>query len=63
MENEFIDVLGISIDGSRDVFCDNNSVVLNTTQPESPLKKKHFSVAYHKATECIAAGIIYELVR
>ena len=51
-------MLGVSIDGPCDVFCDNNSVVLNTTRPESPLKKKHCSVAYHKARECIAAGII-----
>ena len=51
-------MLGVPIDGPCDVFCDNNSVVLNTSRPESPLKKKHCSVAYHKARECIAAGII-----
>ena len=33
-------------------------MVKNTTRPESPIKKKHNSVAYHKARESIAAGII-----
>jgi hypothetical protein len=51
-------MMGVPIDGPCDVFCDNNSVVQNTTRPESPIKKKHNSVAYHKARECIAAGTI-----
>jgi len=51
-------MLGVKIDGPCDVFCDNESVVTNTTHPESPIKKKHNSIAYHKARECIAAGTI-----
>ena len=51
-------MMGINIDGPCDVLCDNESVVKNVTRPESPCKKKHNSVAYHKAREAIAAGII-----
>ena len=37
----------------------NVPVVKNTTRPEeSPIKKKHNYIAYHKARESIAAGII-----
>jgi hypothetical protein len=51
-------MMGVPIDGACDVFCDNESVVKNTTRAESPIKKKHNSIAYHKARECIAAGTI-----
>jgi hypothetical protein len=51
-------MMGINIDGPCDVLCDNESVVKNVTRPESPCKKKHNSVAYHKAREAIVAGII-----
>ena len=44
--------------GPTNVFCDNESVVKNVTRPESPIKKKHNSIAYHKAREAIASGII-----
>ena len=51
-------MMGVPIDGPTSVFCDNESVVKNTTRPESPLKKKHNSVAYHRAREACAAGVI-----
>ena len=51
-------MMGVPIDGACDVLCDNDSVVKNVGRPESPIKKKHNSVAYHKARESIAAGII-----
>ncbi|KAI2500081.1 Reverse transcriptase (RNA-dependent DNA polymerase) [Fragilaria crotonensis] len=40
------------------VFCDNESVVKNTTSVESTLNKKHSSVAYHHCRWSTAAGII-----
>ena len=40
------------------MFCDNESLVTNVTRPEIPCKKKHNSVAYHKACEAIAAKTI-----
>jgi hypothetical protein len=40
------------------VFCDNESVVRNTTNVESTLNKKHSSVAYHHCRWSVAAGVI-----
>ena len=51
-------MFGIPVDGPANVFCDNNSVVINATIPTSPLKKKHNAIAYHRVREAIAAGII-----
>ena len=51
-------MMGVPIQGSTNVHCDNESVVKNTTRPESPCNKKHNSIAYHKAREAIAAGTI-----
>ena len=49
-------VFGVPIRGEARVFCDNESVVKSSSRPESSLKKKHCSVAYHKVREAIAAG-------
>jgi hypothetical protein len=51
-------MLGIPIDGSANAFCDNMSVVINATWPESTLKTKHNAIAYHKVCKAVAAGII-----
>ena len=51
-------MMGIPVDGPTNVFCDNESVFKNATKPESTLKKKHNSIAYHKTREAVAAGII-----
>ena len=40
------------------VFCDNESVVKNTTRIESTLNKKHSAIAYHHCRWSVAAGII-----
>jgi hypothetical protein len=40
------------------LFCDNESVVKNTTNVESTLNKKHSSVAYHHCRWSVAAGVI-----
>jgi hypothetical protein len=53
-----IRMMGVPIDGPCRMFCDNNAVVLNTTNPESMLKKKHTAINYHRAREAIAAGTI-----
>ena len=49
-------MMGIPIDGPANVFCDNEAVYKNTSIPESVLKKKHHSIAYHKCREAVAAG-------
>ena len=51
-------MMGVPITGATNVFCDNDSVVKNTTRPESMLKKKNQAICYHKARESIAAGTI-----
>jgi hypothetical protein len=51
-------MIGIPIDSSTVVFCDNEAVVQNTTRPESTLKKKHESMAYHRFREAQAAGYV-----
>jgi len=50
-------MFGIPIDGPTNMFCDNESVVINATKPESTLKKKHCAVAYHRCRESQAAGV------
>ena len=51
-------MMGFPIDGPCNVFCDNNAVVHNTTKPDSPLKKKHLSIAYHRNREAQASKTI-----
>ena len=49
---------GIPITGSTNVFCDNNAVVLNVSNPESTLTRKHNAINYHIIREAVAAKII-----
>ena len=51
-------MFGIPIDGPTGVFCDNESVVKNTTRPESSLKKENQAIGYHKGCEATEAGTI-----
>ena len=51
-------MMGVPLIGATAVFCDNQSVVKNSTAPESVLKKRHNAIAYHRAREAQAAGII-----
>ena len=51
-------MFGVPIDGPTNVFCDNEAVYKNTVLPESTLKKKHHSIAYHRCREAVAAGTI-----
>ena len=47
-------MFGVPIDGAAAVFCDNEAVYKNTVMPESVLKKKHHSIAYHRCREAVA---------
>jgi hypothetical protein len=51
-------MFGIPIDGPTNVYCDNEAVTKNAIFPESTLKKKHNSIAYHRTREAVAAGTI-----
>jgi hypothetical protein len=51
-------MFGVPIDGAASIFCDNEAVYQNTVVPESVLRKKHHSIAYHRCREAVAAGTI-----
>ena len=51
-------MFGIPIDGPANVYCDNEAVYKNTVLPESTLKKKHHSIAYHRCRQAVAAGVM-----
>jgi hypothetical protein len=51
-------MMGIPLDGSTNIFCDNEAVVKNTTKPESTLKKKNNAIAYHRVREAQAAETV-----
>ncbi len=53
-----LQMFGVPIDGSANVFCDNNRVVKNKTIPESMLAKWHNAINYHAVREAVAAKII-----
>ena len=50
-------MFGIPINGPARIFCDNKSVVVNTSYPNSVLKKKHCAVAHGKVRSAIASGV------
>ena len=50
-------MMGVPIDGKTSIFCDNESVVKNSTAPESTLKKKHNAVCYHRVREAQATFV------
>jgi hypothetical protein len=49
-------MFGIPLDGPARVFCDNEAVYKNTSDPTSTLKKRHQSIAYHLTREQVASG-------
>ena len=49
-------MFGVSIDGSTEIFCDNEAVYKNTSTPESQLRKIHHSILYHISRESVASG-------
>lgn len=51
-------MFGVPINGPSDVFCDNKSVVTNSSIPSSVLNKKHNSICYLRVCEAQAAGTI-----
>jgi len=51
-------MFGVPSDGPANIFCDNEAVYKNAVIPESTLKKKHHSIAYHRCREAVAAGTV-----
>jgi hypothetical protein len=51
-------MFGIPIRGPTDIYCDNESVVKNSSLVESTLNKKHNSIAYHYVRWNVAADVV-----
>jgi hypothetical protein len=51
-------MMGVGLDESTAIYCDNDAVVKSTTAPESTLKKKHNAICYHRCREAQAAGYV-----
>ena len=51
-------MFGIPIDSPARVFCDNEAVYINSSDPTSTLKKKHQSIAYHTVRQNVASNTI-----
>ena len=49
-------MMGIPFSDPCFVYGDNNSVLYNTTRPESTLNKRNSSIAYHAVRERFATG-------
>ena len=49
-------MFGVTINGSTDMFCNNEAVYKNAYMPELQLRKKHHSIAYHMSRESVASG-------
>jgi hypothetical protein len=47
-------MMGVTIDESSYLFCDNQSAIENSSSPESLLKKKWNAIAYHAVREACA---------
>ena len=46
----------VPIDGSTEIFCDNEAVYRNDSTPESQLRKKRHSISCHMSREAVASG-------
>ena len=55
--------MGVPMSGPSYLFGDNQSAISNTTAPETQLKKKSNSIAYHWVCESVASGELYEKKR
>jgi hypothetical protein len=54
-----LQMMVIQIDSPCTNFCENDTMMKNSTIPESVLCKKHNSIAYHRVKESVAAGILH----
>ena len=50
-------MFGVPIDGSTEIFCDNEAVYKYSSTPESQIRKKHHSILYHMSMEKGASGV------
>ena len=50
-------MFGVPIDGSTEIFCDNEAVYKNASSPKYQLRNKHHSISYHMRREAVASGV------
>jgi hypothetical protein len=50
-------MLGVPIDGPTSILSDNESVIKNTSAPESTLKRRSSAINYHHCREAVASGM------
>ena len=48
-------MFGVPLEGPTNVYCDNEAVFKNVSNPTSVLKKKHHSISFHRCREAVAA--------
>ncbi len=53
-----LQMFGVSLENSTNIFCDNEAAFKKTTVPESTLKKKDHPIAYHRCREAVAADTV-----
>ena len=51
-------MFGLLLEGATNVFCDNEAVTKNVSDPTSTLSKKHHAINYHRCREAVAADIV-----
>ena len=51
-------MFGIPMEGSANLYCDNEAVYKNVSMPSSVLNKKMHSISYHFCREAVAAEIV-----
>ena len=47
-------MFGVPINGSTNIFCDNEMLYVKNTRPESTLSNKHNIISYHRARYLVA---------
>ena len=50
-------MFGVPIEGPSNLYCDNEAVYKNVSNPDSTLSKKMHSISYHYCREAVASGV------
>ena len=53
-----LQMFGVPIEGTTNVYCNNKSVIMNASIPTSVLNKRHNAICYHRVREAQAVGRI-----
>ena len=50
--------MGVNVSKRTVIYGDNMSIMINSTKPGSPLKKKYLALSYHFCREHFSAGVV-----